>query len=71
VVSEACAQPTPTPPTPDFPDTLLVLNVMVLWNTIYIEAALEQLRQNGRLVQDEDLARLSPLIHDHINLLER
>jgi hypothetical protein len=56
---------------PDFPDTLLVLNVMVLWNTIYMEAALEQLRQNGRLVQDEDLARLSPLIHDHINLLGR
>jgi hypothetical protein len=44
---------------------------MVLWNTIYMEAALEQLRQNGRLVQDEDLARLSPLIHDHINLLGR
>jgi TnpA family transposase len=49
----------------------LVLNFMVLWNTIYMEAALEQLRQNGRLVQDEDLARLSPLIHDHINLLGR
>ena len=26
----------------------LVLNVMVLWNTIYIEAALEQLRQNSQ-----------------------
>jgi TnpA family transposase len=49
----------------------LVLNVMVLWNTIYMEAALEQLRQNGHPVQDEDLARLSPLIHDHINLLGR
>jgi hypothetical protein len=49
----------------------LVLNGMVLWNTIYMEAALEQLRQNGHLVQDQDLARLSPLIHDHINLLGR
>jgi Tn3 transposase DDE domain len=48
-----------------------VLNVIVLWNTIYMEAALEQLRQNGHPVQDEDLARLSPLIHNHINLLGR
>jgi Tn3 transposase DDE domain len=42
----------------------------VLWNTIYIEAALEQLRQNSQ-VHEEDVARLSPLIHDHINLLGR
>jgi TnpA family transposase len=45
----------------------LVLNVIVLWNTIYIEAALEQLRQDSQ-VHEEDVARLSPLIHDHINL---
>jgi hypothetical protein len=44
---------------------------MVLWNTIYMEAALKQLRQNGHPVQDEDLARASPLIHNHINLLGR
>jgi hypothetical protein len=48
----------------------LVLNVIVLWNTIYIEAALEQLRQDSQ-VHEEDVARLSPLIHDHINLLGR
>jgi hypothetical protein len=48
-----------------------VLNVIVLWNTIYIEAALEQLRQDGQPVNEEDVARLSPLIHDHINLLGR
>jgi len=45
----------------------LVLNVIVLWNTIYIEAALEQLRQDSQ-VHEEDVARLSPLIHDHVNL---
>jgi len=49
----------------------LVLNVIVLWNTIYMDAALEQLRQEGHLVQNEDVARLSPLIHDHTNLLGR
>ena len=50
----------------------LVVNIIVLWNTIYIDAALDQLRQEGFLVRDEDVARLSPFIHErHINLLGR
>lgn len=49
----------------------LVVNVIVLWNTIYINAALEQLRQEGYPVQEEDIARLSPFVHEHINLLGR
>ena len=49
----------------------LVLNMIVLWNTLYIEAALEQLRQEGYLVKDEDVARLSPLQHEHITMLGR
>lgn len=49
----------------------LVLNMIVLWNTIYMEAALHQLRQDGYLVRDEDVARLSPLLHEHINMLGR
>ena len=50
----------------------LVVNMIVLWNTIYIEAALNQLRLEGYSVRDEDVARLSPFIHDHhINLLGR
>lgn len=49
----------------------LVVNMIVLWNTIYIEAALEQLRKEGFPIRDEDATRLSPLIHDHINLLGR
>ena len=49
----------------------LVLNMIVLWNTLYIEAALKQLRQEGYLVNDEDVARLSPLQHEHINMLGR
>ena len=39
----------------------LVTNAVVLWNAIYIEAALNQLRQEGVEVKDEDVARLSPL----------
>lgn len=49
----------------------LVVNVIVLWNTIYINAALNQLRREGFSVRDEDVARLSPQIHEHINMLGR
>jgi TnpA family transposase len=47
----------------------LVVNIIVLWNTIYMDAAIEQLRQESYPVQNEDVARLSPFIHErHINL---
>jgi TnpA family transposase len=49
----------------------LVLNAVVLWNTIYMDATLAQLRREGFPVQDADVARLSPLIHEHINMLGR
>ena len=47
----------------------LVVNAMVLWNTRYMEQALASLRQRGQEVSDEDIARLSPLGHDHITKL--
>jgi TnpA family transposase len=47
----------------------LIVNVIVLWNTIYMDAALKQLRKKGFPVHDEDVARLSPLGHEHINML--
>jgi hypothetical protein len=40
----------------------LVINMIVLWNTIYIQAALAQLRGEGCMARYEDVARLSPLI---------
>ena len=49
----------------------LVVNVIVLWNTIYMDAALNQLRAEGFDVRDEDVARLSPLGFEHINMLGR
>ena len=49
----------------------LVVNVIALWNTLYMEAVLAQLRQEGYPVRDEDVARLSPLLFEHINLLGR
>ena len=49
----------------------LVVNTIVLWNTIYMDAALAQLRAEGFPVRDEDVARLSPLGFAHINMLGR
>lgn len=49
----------------------LVVNIIVLWNTLYIDAALEKLRREGYPMRDEDVARLSPFVHKHINLLGR
>ncbi len=48
-----------------------MVNVIVLWNTIYMDATLDQLRAEGFDVRAEDVARLSPLGFDHINMLGR
>jgi len=47
----------------------LVTNALVLWNTIYMQASLDHLRQNGEAVNQEDEARLSPLGYKHVNML--
>jgi len=49
----------------------LVVNAIVLWNTLYMESALQQLRNEGAVVNPEDVARLSPLLHRHINFQGR
>ena len=49
----------------------LVTNVLVLWNTYYIDAAINQLQKEDWDIKEEDKARLSPLSHSHINMLGR
>lgn len=49
----------------------LVVNMIVLWNTLYMDAVLDQLRAEGYSVRPEDEERLSPFTHDHINMLGR
>lgn len=49
----------------------LVVNMIVLWNTLYMDAVLAQLRLEGHPVRQEDEVRLSPFGHEHINLLGR
>jgi TnpA family transposase len=45
----------------------LILNAVILWNTIYMQDALEALRTSGKEVLASDVARLSPLVSQHIN----
>ena len=47
----------------------LVTNAIILWNTIYIEAALNHIRNHGGIVLDTDIARIAPLPIGHINIL--
>jgi hypothetical protein len=46
----------------------LVVASIVLWNTVYLERAVEALRERGQAISDELLAHLSPLGWEHINL---
>jgi hypothetical protein len=47
----------------------LVTKAVILWNTLYIGAALEHLPAEGYVVRPEDVTRLSPLPTLHINVL--
>jgi hypothetical protein len=49
----------------------LVVNAITLWNTIYLGEATAELARRGVMTDPEDAARLSPLIHGHINFLGR
>ena len=49
----------------------LVTNALILWNTFYMDRALNHLRQQGITVNPDDVARLSPLGHIHFNMLGR
>lgn len=49
----------------------LVLNVLVHWNTIYMDAALDQLKNDSFPVNEEDEVRLSPFAKAHFNMLGR
>jgi TnpA family transposase len=49
----------------------LVLNALVLFNTRYMDAAVVQLRAEGFDVREQDIARLSPFVRHHVNMLGR
>lgn len=43
----------------------------MLWNTRYLDAVVAKLRDDGQTVHEQDIARLSPLGHAHLNCLGR
>ncbi|MCD0168206.1 MULTISPECIES: Tn3 family transposase [unclassified Deinococcus] len=47
----------------------LVVNAIVLWNTRYMGVALDDLRQAGKIEDERDISRLTPLLHGHIRML--
>jgi len=49
----------------------LVVNIIVLWNTFYMDAAISKLKETCQKLKPEDMARLSPLGYKHINMLGR
>jgi TnpA family transposase len=49
----------------------LVVNMIVLWNTMYMNKAIDHLRATGMEVRDEDIKRLTPLGFEHIRFLGR
>ena len=49
-------------------DLNLITAAIVLWNTVYIERAVNALRDQGQEINDDHLQYLSPLDWEHINL---
>jgi hypothetical protein len=46
----------------------LVVAAIVLWNTVYLERAIQALRNQGQMIPEALLVHLSPLKWEHINL---
>ena len=46
----------------------LVLNFVVLWNTVYFDRVLTALREQSYPVSDDDAMRLSPFVRAHIGI---
>lgn len=49
----------------------LIVNAVVVWNTVYMQAAIAQLRKEGHTITDEDSKHLSAARFGHTNRLGR
>lgn len=49
----------------------IVVNAIVLWNTRYVNNAIEALTDSPQRPTDSDIRRVSPLGHAHLNVLGR
>jgi TnpA family transposase len=51
--------------------TNLIVNCIVVWNTLYMQKAVEQLRSEGFEVRDEELSHIWPSRYQHVNVFGR
>jgi TnpA family transposase len=45
----------------------LVSNAVIVWNTVYMQAAIEELKRRGQSINEADFVHLSPVRFKHIN----
>jgi TnpA family transposase len=45
----------------------LVTNAIIVWNTVYMQAVIDQLKQEGYVINESDLPHISPCRFEHIN----
>lgn len=45
----------------------LVTNAIIVWNTVYMERVIQQLRLEGHAISNEDIAHTAPTRHRQIN----
>ncbi|MFZ1400551.1 MAG: Tn3 family transposase, partial [Candidatus Promineifilaceae bacterium] len=45
----------------------LVSNAITVWNTVYMQAAIDELIRQGESIADSELVHLSPIRFQHIN----
>ena len=46
----------------------LVTNSVITWNTVYMNAAIEQLKKEGHEIQEKDVQHIWPTRYEHINV---
>jgi Tn3 transposase DDE domain len=45
----------------------VVVNAIIVWNTVYTQRVLDQLRADGQLITTSEIEQISPLPYQHIN----
>ena len=46
----------------------IVVNAIIVWNTVYTQRVLDELRAAGELITSSEIEHISPLAHQHIHL---
>lgn len=44
----------------------ILSNAVLAWNTVHISGIVKKLRQNGHIIEDKNLSRISPMMYKHV-----